>query len=338
MRATSLRVLAAIAARDNLSMRRWDFIAAYLQGELEQGEVVYCCPPPGYETIGSDGRARVCKVVKPIYGMAQAGRRWQRSLFPWLLQWGFAQCSTDPCVFTAQREVNGVVQRLIIGCYVDDLFTLYYDDGAGSLYETFTSDLAARWNVEDEGPVSDLLNVDISRDADHVLLQQHKYIAHLVSTYLPDGVPAASHKSQAPASEELPSQVEAALAAKTNGSVTPPELRSSYQSLVGALLYCSTQTRPDVAYAVGMLCRAMSCLTPELLDAARRVLHYTCRTIVTWAYATRSPIHTPSPGSQIPTGPLNTPRPVISLCTAKRPSPGPARNRLLSLYPLAKPR
>eukprot|EP00965_Chrysotila_dentata_P007619 248235-Pleurochrysis_carterae.AAC.1 len=43
-------------------------------------------------------------------------------------------------------------------------------------------------------------------------------------------------------------------------------------SLVGALLYCSTQTRPDVAYAVGMLCRAMSCPTPELLDAARRVL------------------------------------------------------------------
>eukprot|EP00965_Chrysotila_dentata_P257101 6212767-Pleurochrysis_carterae.AAC.3 len=104
MRATSLRVLAAIAARDRLSMRRWDFIAAYLQGELEQGQVVYCLSPPGYETIGSDGRACVCKVVKPIYGMAQAGRRWQRSLFPWLLQWGFTQCSTDPCVFTAERQ------------------------------------------------------------------------------------------------------------------------------------------------------------------------------------------------------------------------------------------
>eukprot|EP00965_Chrysotila_dentata_P172732 5700381-Pleurochrysis_carterae.AAC.1 len=61
MRATSLRVLAAIAAKDRLTMRRWDFIAAYLQGELEQGEVVYCRPPPGYETIGSDGRARICK-------------------------------------------------------------------------------------------------------------------------------------------------------------------------------------------------------------------------------------------------------------------------------------
>eukprot|EP00965_Chrysotila_dentata_P064975 2154317-Pleurochrysis_carterae.AAC.1 len=147
-------------------MRRWDFVAAYLQGELEPGEMVYCRPPPGYESIGSDGHAEVCKVVKPIYGMAQAGRRWQRTLFPWLLEWGFSQCSSDPCVFTAQREIHGSVQRIVVGCYVDDLFVLHISDGPGSFYETFTSDLAARWNVEDEGPVSDLLNVDVTRDAD----------------------------------------------------------------------------------------------------------------------------------------------------------------------------
>eukprot|EP00965_Chrysotila_dentata_P135082 4467132-Pleurochrysis_carterae.AAC.1 len=67
--------------------------------------------------------------------------------------------------------------------------------------------------------------------------------------------------------------VEEALASKPTRNVAP-ELLASYQSLVGALLYCSTQTRPDVAFAVGMLCRAMSCPTPELLEAARRVLMY----------------------------------------------------------------
>eukprot|EP00965_Chrysotila_dentata_P079341 2615958-Pleurochrysis_carterae.AAC.1 len=74
MRATSLRALASLAAQRGLSMRRWDFVAAYLQGELEPGEVVYCHPPPGYETLGQDNKPRVCRVVKPIYGMAQAGR------------------------------------------------------------------------------------------------------------------------------------------------------------------------------------------------------------------------------------------------------------------------
>ena len=45
-------------------------------------------------------------------------------------------------------------------------------------------------------------------------------------------------------------------------------------SLVGALLYCATHTRPDVAYAVGLLSRAMHCPDKVLLDAALRVLYY----------------------------------------------------------------
>ena len=51
------------------------------------------------------------------------------------------------------------------------------------------------------------------------------------------------------------------------------EFRRRYQSLVGALLYCSVNTRPDVAFAVGYLCRAMSKPTPELYDDALRVLY-----------------------------------------------------------------
>eukprot|EP00965_Chrysotila_dentata_P143104 4728727-Pleurochrysis_carterae.AAC.1 len=42
MRPTSLRALAAIANSAGMRMRRWDFVAAYLQGDLEQNEVVYC--------------------------------------------------------------------------------------------------------------------------------------------------------------------------------------------------------------------------------------------------------------------------------------------------------
>eukprot|EP00965_Chrysotila_dentata_P108581 3586764-Pleurochrysis_carterae.AAC.1 len=39
MRPTSLRALASIAACHGLRMRRCDFVAAYLQGELQPGEV-----------------------------------------------------------------------------------------------------------------------------------------------------------------------------------------------------------------------------------------------------------------------------------------------------------
>ena len=45
----------------------------------------------GVARLGSDGQPRILRVDKPIYGMAQAGRRWQRTLFPWLLQNEFKQ-------------------------------------------------------------------------------------------------------------------------------------------------------------------------------------------------------------------------------------------------------
>eukprot|EP00965_Chrysotila_dentata_P240896 6203982-Pleurochrysis_carterae.AAC.1 len=90
---------------------------------------------------------------------------------------------------------------------------------------------------------------------------------------MPDGAPAHIRPAHAPASKELPQLVASAVAAKAY-SPPPPDLLRTYQSLVGALLYCSMQTRPDVVYAVDMLCRAMSCPTPALLEAAHRVLAY----------------------------------------------------------------
>ena len=59
-----------------------------------------------------------------------------------------------------------------------------------------------------------------------------------------------------------------------NGHVALPDLVKRYQSLCGALLYCATNTRPDIAYTIGMLCRAMSCQYERLWGVALRTLHY----------------------------------------------------------------
>eukprot|EP00965_Chrysotila_dentata_P076688 2531612-Pleurochrysis_carterae.AAC.1 len=130
-------------------------------------------------------------------------------------------------------------------------------------------DLARHWNVEDEGPVFDVLNVDIAVKDGYVCLSQSKHIEHLANIYVPNGVPDAFHATHVPATEDLPQNVEAALLTKR---AIDPDVQREYISLVGALLYCSTQTRPDVAYSVSMLFRAMSCPTGALLEAARRVL------------------------------------------------------------------
>ena len=287
LRPSSLRLLAALASRLKLHMRRYDFVSAFLQGTLEEGEVVYCEAPPGHGATGEDGRPRVCKVVKPVYGMAQAGRRWQRTLFPWLrgedgvAGGNLTQCESDPSVFfrRARPQEAGSTEDceiLVVGVYVDDLFILYSRTGRGSLFQQFIDALEERWDVEDEGEVSDLLNVEIMRtEGGFVILRQRGYIDKLVLSHAPDGkVPSSHQKNRTPCAVELPQLV---LDATSRNATPDARLRAQYMSLVGALLYCATHTRPDIAFAVGMLSRAMHCPDQSLYDAALRVLYYLAR-------------------------------------------------------------
>ena len=120
-----------------------------------------------------------------------------------------------------------------------------------------------------------MLNVEISRESDGtVTLRQTAYIDRLATEFLPDGLPTSAQKAKTPADESLPQLVADALSVESEPDA---DLRKRYQSLVGALLYATSYTRPDVAYAVGMLCRAMSKPTSELYDAALRVLTYLVR-------------------------------------------------------------
>jgi hypothetical protein len=173
-------------------------------------------------------------------------------------------------------------EQLFVGCYVDDLFILSSHDDEHSLYHNLTTDLSAAWDIEDEGEVSDLLSVEISREAGHVVLRQREYINKLLAKYAPDGVPLydsgesyklSSHPpSRTPCDPDIRQHVADALVQR--GDEIDADLLKAYQSLCGALLYCAVNTRPDVAYSVGMLCRAMGKPTPQLYRDALRVLYY----------------------------------------------------------------
>ena len=199
--------------------------------------------------------------------MAQAGRRWQRTLFPWMKKQGFTQMEQDTCVFVKRNAATN--DTLIVGCYVDDLFTLHSSDS--SLYASFIAALQRDFSVEDEGEISDLLNVQIEQQPDGVFLHQQPYIEKMVATYFPQGPPARYQQRQSPCGDELPRRVADALLLDPS---TDEKAVRAYQSLVGALLYCATNTRPDVAYAIGMLCRCMARPTPDLYESAERVLCY----------------------------------------------------------------
>ena len=93
-------------------------------------------------------------------------------------------------------------EKLLLGCYVDDMFTLHSN---GPLYARFVAALCDRWKVEDEGPVSDLLNVEITKLKDVVSLRQTSYIDKMVESYLPDGVPDSFKATETACRPELSS-------------------------------------------------------------------------------------------------------------------------------------
>eukprot|EP00966_Prymnesium_polylepis_P311481 7196817-Prymnesium_polylepis.1 len=60
-----------------------------------QYNAIAALSPLGNSRLGADGLPQICRVEKPMYGMAQAGRRWQRSIFTWFVSQGFKASHND---------------------------------------------------------------------------------------------------------------------------------------------------------------------------------------------------------------------------------------------------
>ena len=191
------------------------------------------------------------------------------------------QSESDPSVFYSRRATKTPGgkrdETLIVGVYVD--ISSFFSRTPTPGPSTFGSSkflVTKRWDVEDEGAVSGLLNVEITRsNSGHVTLRQTAYIDKLIATHAPEGVPSTSQRNKTPCDPTLAQSV---LDAVCSEDPTYQALRSKYMSLVGALLYCATHTHPDIAYSVSQLSRAMHCPNPVLLEGAFRVLYYLYRT------------------------------------------------------------
>ena len=281
LRYSSARALFAYAARHGCGVRSVDLVAAYLQGRFVDGEVVYTHLPPGYPEFDSKGRPLLARVEKPIYGIQQAGRRLQRLLFEWIKEYGFVQHDdSDPCIFTLPTSDGEV---LTLGLYVDNLQLVHSvtldakgRGPSGCAYNAFMDALASRWDITDEGPMEDLLGIEVQYNADgSIKLHQQKYIEKIVSRFLPDGPIGKAQRNSMPYSSDFLQHVNDAL---SQTECEHPQLVQPMQSRVGCLMYAATSTRPDVAYAVHQLCKCLHKPTPELLVEADHVLSYLSRT------------------------------------------------------------
>ena len=119
--------------------------------------------------------------------------------------------------------------------------------------EHFVDAMAKEFKFTDQGKLTDVLGMQIHQDADSVSISHENYISNLVDTFLEGEANRKEHKT--PACEELEDLI---ITATESTAPVDQELLSEYRSLVGSLLYSAVTVRPDIAYATGMLSRALN--------------------------------------------------------------------------------
>ena len=130
-----------------IRQQTYDVEAAYLKGEFE-GEVLYARPPPTGPPPGRRPYIRGIPVVwrlkAPLYGEADAGRIWNRTMVKQMtLAQHYKQSMYDPCYFYKMLS-DGTRQDIVM--YVDDGYCV--DSGTAAadaelkvLHDKFTIDV-----------------------------------------------------------------------------------------------------------------------------------------------------------------------------------------------------
>ena len=257
VRYSTIRTILAIAALEDLELRSIDISHAYLNGELE--EEIYMQQPEGFEVGGPE---YVCKLCKSLYGLKQASRVWNKTLHTVLISMGFQRVQSDHGLYIYYRD--GI--HIFMPVFVDDI-TLAGNDAAA--IDAFVQELSSHFKLRDLGPTTQLLGMEIHRDRPNrtLSLSQSHFITNLILRHgLQDAKPVSTPLN--PGSRLSTSM------SPQNDAESSEMSQYPYISLVGSLMYLALTTRPDIAYAAGVLARFNS--NPGLAhwQAAKHVLRY----------------------------------------------------------------
>jgi transposase InsO family protein len=255
---SSFRIILAIAARNDWDADTFDFNGAYLNGELDDDEEIYMKPPPGYISEGE----QVKRLLKSLYGLKQAGRKWYDTLFRALTDLGFQVNDADPGVFSSHFDNH----TTILAIHVDDCLI---SGSSPELIADYKQKLNSRYPLTDLGPVHWLLGIKITRDRDArtISLSQTSYIDNILARFsLSDAKPFATPITPG------------TVLSKDDSPSDDTEMvrmgKTPYREAIGSLMYASVATRPDIAFAVSALSQFLENPGEVHWEAVKRVFRY----------------------------------------------------------------
>ena len=237
-----------------------DVKMAYLHGVLE--EEISMEQPEGFIAKGEENK--VCRLVRSLYGLKQAGRVWNRTFMHTIKKkLGFKTIHSDVGVYVLHRHHKRGDSNtdMILILYVDDLLILGEDL---SKIEDVKRQLSKLYQIKDLGPTSSYLGIRITRDrnARTIWIDQQAYIENALKRFeLQD---ANSTKTPLPAGIHLEKSEEpVALDTKTY-----------YQQIIRTLIYAAISTSPNIAFVAMRLSPFNNNPSEEHIKYAKYVLRY----------------------------------------------------------------
>ena len=276
----SLRLLVSIATDTGRSLSSSDATMAYLNAYLNNP--VWGRLPKMLREYNGAGEELVAYITKALYGLKTSGHAWSQEINNHLTTprseggMGFTRATGEPCMY---RWEDGD-EWAIIGLACDNAIHLESSD---AVHADVLARLQDKYEWVDEGLISDvptLLGTKIVQDlvAGTCSISQEGYIKSMASE---NAESLTSKKVQTPAAKELEEHVREAILSKDKPR--DAGLIAFYQRLVGSMLFAAMVTRPDIAWTIGMLSRAMAYPTEALKADAIRCLNYLSQTKhLTW--------------------------------------------------------
>ena len=225
-----------------------DFSNAFIQAKLKDDTFIHL--PRGFT---SSQRSKTClKLKKSLYGLAVAPRLWYEHLWNSLKKQGLVQSDHDKCLLFRKD--------LIVICYVDDLGVQAPRKG---IVDKFISNLKEDGlDLTVEGSFSEYLGIKYDKpDASTIKMTQEGLIQKIIEATKMEGCNPSS----------TPSTVEGLSSNEEGKRMTDTW---NYRSVVGMMLYLSSNTRPDIAYAVSQVARFSHCPKQSHAEAVKMIVRY----------------------------------------------------------------
>jgi len=210
-----------------------DMVAAYLSGEFND-EKIYIRVPQGITVRKNpDGFKMVCKLRRGLYGLKQSEQVWNKKLIGILKRKSYSQINGNPSIL--------VRKGILINVYVDDLLI-----AAKTLQkmQKIKNILNKAFEMKDFGEAKIIIGMRVIRDRlkGTLTLDQISYVHQVLKK---EGIRDCfiSDVFIRPGS-----YIKLAVAENTKNA----DLKI-YQRVLKKLNYLTCNTRPDIAFAVGIL-------------------------------------------------------------------------------------